>query len=132
MTEAVFGDLITVAGLEAMADECGTDYEDGYFEDLFAQMEDETVYKYEFTYLGESQSPGAYTLSVVGNVPGYADLDAFDKDFGICAVGGGAYPVDMNENWLVFGSSCGSGYDDGSGLPHGCEEVKDDLDFVLN
>jgi hypothetical protein len=58
------------------------------------------------------------------NKAGYTSVDQFKKDFDICSVGGDAYPKLVNKNWLLFTSSCGSGFDDGSGRIHGCDEVQ--------
>ncbi|MDP3970588.1 MAG: hypothetical protein Q8P90_02715 [bacterium] len=51
-------------------------------------------------------------------------FDQFSKDFDVCAAGGEAYPKMLNNDWLLFTGSCGSGFDDGSGLSVGCDEVK--------
>lgn len=131
VNELTFGDLFTVDGLKMTSTECGVEREDGYFEDLMAKMAGETVYQYVFTYAGESQRSNSYTVDVVANAAGYDSSVTFTEDFGVCAVGG-MYPQYMNTDWLTFEAGCGSGYDDGSGLPIGCDEVKKNIEISLN
>ena len=126
--EVAFGDLFTAAGLEAGATECGTPFEGGSFEWLVEQMEDNVGYKYSFTYLGESQDPTGYEITLMPNTMEYS-IDGLKADFDICAVGGQYYPTDVNDEWMLFVGSCGSGYADGSGLPIGCSEVKENLEY---
>jgi hypothetical protein len=71
-----------------------------------------------------SQEPDTFVVTLLPNKAGYTSLDQFKKDFDICAAGGDAYPTMLNSNWLLFVNSCGSGFNDGSGRPIGCDEVQ--------
>lgn len=113
--------------LAAMSDGCGSGLDTTHFESLLGEFEYQRGHRYDFLYRGESQEPSTYTLTVFANEPGYADIDALKKDFDVCAAGSTLYPLDLNENWLVFQSSCGTGYDDGSDLPVGCDEMRDQI-----
>lgn len=125
-------EFFTAEGLYSLAQECGSEEELEHFEDLMYEIDDETLFQYNFEYLGESQGAYGYTLSVMRNVPGYEDYSEFSDDFNICAVGGRLYPLEANDDWLLFGGSCGSGYDDGSGLPHGCDLIRESLVYSFN
>ncbi|MFA6436326.1 MAG: hypothetical protein WCW30_04295 [Candidatus Gracilibacteria bacterium] len=113
----------TVEGLENMALECGSEHTEGYFKNLVETYKDTSLIHYAFEYNGKSQNPTAWGISLLPNLMGYSSLDEFQNDFNVCAVGG-LYPTRMNGDWLLFESSCGSGYSDDSGLPIGCDEVK--------
>lgn len=120
---APFG--FTVDGLKTMADtDCGTQHGVGYFDELVAKFSGATRTVYNFKYQGISQGDGIYTVFILSNKANYASLDQFKKDFDICAAGGDAYPIMLNSDWLLFEDSCGSGFDDGSGRPSGCDEVR--------
>jgi len=41
---------------------------------------------------------------------------------------GELYPHALNEHWLVFASGCGSGMDDDSGQPIGCEMISEQIE----
>ncbi len=73
---------------------------------------------------GCGQDSSTFVVTLLPNKQGYTSLDQFKKDFDICAAGGNAYPTMLNSGWLLFVNACGSGYDDGSGRPHGCDEVE--------
>ena len=65
------------------------------------------------------------------NLTHYLTLVDFKKDFDQCSAGGSAYPSQISKDWLLFVSSCGTGFDDGSGHPHGCQKIKDQIDSSL-
>ena len=121
-TTASFG--YTADQLKSMAEECGAQHEVGYFDKLVAKFSGATKTVYNFKYQGNSQDAGIYTVTLLPNKAGYTSLDQFKKDFDICAAGGDAYPTMLNSSWLLFVNACGTGFDDGSGQPHGCDEVK--------
>jgi hypothetical protein len=129
--EQDFTDVFTVELLEGRTGSCFNTHEEGYFEELIALYEDEKFYYYIFNYQGESQEPIAYTLSALRNLNGYTDIGTFSQDFAVCAVGDGYYPMDLTEDWLLFESSCGTGEDDGSGLPVGCEQIRENIEVTL-
>lgn len=114
----------TADQLKSMAEECGSQHEIGYFDKLVAKFSGATKTIYNFKYQGDSQDAGIYTVTLLPNNAGYISLEHFKKDFDICAAGGNAYPTMLNSSWLLFVNACGSGFDDDSGRPHGCDEVK--------
>lgn len=115
------------AYFQGLAQECERPLAQEEADSLEAELEGETGQEYIFTYTGESQAPESYSVTVIPNVHGYATLDAFKGDFDLCSAGGEAYPVALNDDWLMFTSSCGTGFSDGSGLSIGCEEAKASL-----
>jgi hypothetical protein len=80
---------------------------------------------YNFKYAGTSQASDTFVVTLLPNKAGYSSLDEFKSDFNQCYAGGDAYPTKLNNNWLLFVNSCSTGFDDGSGNPIGCQEVKD-------
>lgn len=114
----------TAEGLKGAADECGAQHEIDYFDMLITKFNGANKTVYNFKYQGNSQDAGIYSVTLLPNKAGYTSLEQFKKDFDICAAGGDAYPTMLNSNWLLFVSACGSGFDDGSGRTHGCDEIK--------
>jgi hypothetical protein len=98
------------------------------------QVPDTMVYEYQFSYVGQSQDSGTWTVYAVPNTPEFANKAAFKKAMDFCDVGG-MYPkgitaneaanLKANSSFLVFETSCGTGYDDGSGRAHGCAVAQD-------
>jgi len=123
--------IFEAEALAAQSEECGTDLDAAHFAGVLAKFDDRRVLQYDFLYRGDSQEPTDYVLTVVENGPGYATLDEFKRDFDICAAGGNLYPHALNGHWLVFASSCGSGADDGSGRPIGCEMISERIEGTL-
>jgi|SRR3989339_1453 len=107
-----------------MANDCGAQHKAGDFDKLVSIFSGTTKEFYSFKYTGASQGPDTFVVTLLPNKAGYTSLDQFKKDFDVCEVGGDAYPKMLNSDWLLFVSSCGSGFDDGSGKPVGCDEVK--------
>ena len=114
----------TAKTLKGMADECGSEHATDYFDQLVSKFSGTTKTMYNFKYNGESQESDTFVVTLLPNKAGYTSLDQFKKDFDLCYAGGDAYPIMLNSDWLLFESSCGSGYSDGSGKPIGCDEVK--------
>lgn len=114
----------TANQLKTSADECGINNDSVYFDKLISKFNGSSKTVYNFKYKGESQDDGVFKVTVLPNKAGYTSIDQFKKDFDICASGGDAYPKLVNKDWLLFTSSCGSGFDDGSGRVHGCDEVQ--------
>ncbi|MEA3248809.1 MAG: hypothetical protein U9Q03_00430 [Patescibacteria group bacterium] len=123
--------MFTAESLATQAEECNTDLDAAHFTEVLAQFGDRRGLTYTFLYREDSQEPSNYSLTVTENGPGYATLEEFRKDFTVCAAGSTDQPYALNEHWLVFESSCGSGYDDGSGRPHGCETIRDIITETL-
>ncbi|MEK7528922.1 MAG: hypothetical protein AAB592_04085 [Patescibacteria group bacterium] len=114
----------TADQLKGMAEECGAQHNAGYFDQLVSKFSGATKTMYNFKYTGASQDSSTFTVTLLPNKAGYTSLDQFKKDFDICAAGGDAYPTQLNSSWLLFVNACGSGFDDGSGRPHGCDEIE--------
>jgi hypothetical protein len=114
----------TAADLESMANECGSTHEAGYFNRLVEAYKDTPKTTYNFKFKGESQGSDTFIATLLLNRMEYLTLDAVKKDFDLCAAGGEMYPTAMNSKWLLFINSCGTGFDDGSGKPSGCEEAR--------
>jgi len=114
----------TSDNLRAEAEGCGFQHEEGYFDELVTKFSGVTKTIYNFKYTNDSQEPSVYIVTLVPNKPGYTSLEQFKQDFSVCAAGGKAYPKMLDSDWLLFVSSCGSGYSDGSGKPIGCDEVR--------
>lgn len=121
----------TAKDLKDMAEECGSQHGASYFDQLVSKFNGTTKTMYDFTYTGESQQSAVFTITLLPNKAGYTSLDQFKKDFSICAAGGDAYPAKVNNNWLLFENSCGSGFDDGSGLPVGCDKAREVVEPTL-
>ena len=103
---------------------CGAKHPGGYFGALMAKFEGADAQAYVFHYEQPSQDPADYRVTVIPNAPAYEDLAAFRKDFDVCDAGGDRYPRMASAEWLVFVNACGSGFNDGSGRPLGCEEIR--------
>jgi len=114
----------TANQLKVSADECGVNNDSSYFEKLISKFDGSSKIVYNFKYKGGSQDDGVFKVTILQNKAGYTSIDQFKKDFDICSAGGEAYPKLVNKDWLLFTSSCGSGFDDGSGRVHGCDEVQ--------
>ena len=115
----------TASQLQAAAQECGVNNNGlGYFNQLVSKFAGTSKIVYSFKYKGDSQDDGVFKVTIVPNKAGYTSIDQFKQDFDICSAGGEAYPKLVNKDWLLFVSSCGSGFDDGSGRTHGCDEVE--------
>jgi len=128
-TSATFD--LTAKQLKDAATECGSQHADDYFDQLVLKFSGTEIINYNFTYKDDSQEPNFYRVTLIPNKPEYTSLDEFKKDFDICNAGGSLYPIMLNNDWLVFENSCGSGYDDGSDKPIGCQEVKDVVEPTL-
>jgi hypothetical protein len=116
--------LFNSEGYALNSAECGTGQDASHYYGLFEMFDGKGVYEYLFEYRGQAQDDGTLLVNVYPNVPGYADMGEFEGDFEVCHAGDDSYPHMMNDDWLVFIEGCGSGFDDGSGLPHGCDEIK--------
>lgn len=114
--------------LYSMSSECGNNESLPYFENLVQKFEASESMLYHFEYMEESQNPKDLVVKILPNAAGYPNLESFQKDFNQCYAGGEAYPSMMNKDWLVFVSSCGTGVDDESGLPQGCQTIRDTLE----
>lgn len=114
----------TVDQLKGAAKDCGSKHDTNYFDQLVPKFSNTTKIIYNFKYTGASQESDTFTVTLLQNKAGYTSLEQFKKDFDICAAGGDAYPMNLNSNWLLFVSSCGSGVDDGSGRSVGCDKVR--------
>ena len=123
--EFVVSNKFTVAELRSQSQECGTNKIEQYFVSLLSKYTNsDKGIEYSFQYLGQTQDSGLWTVIAIPNKPGYSNVGAFKQDFNICAAGADKYPTLVSQNYLLFTSACGTGYDDSSGKPHGCDLVK--------
>jgi len=121
----------TADQLVSMAQECGNEQTENYFNNLVSKFSGATKTVYNFKYTGASQESDTFVVTLLPNKAYYSSLDEFKKDFDQCYAGGDAYPTMLNDNWLLFINSCGTGFDDGSGRPIGCQEVRDVVEPTL-
>lgn len=112
-----------VEGMKTLSETCQREYE-GHARDVAESFEGVTGTAYRFHHIGETQDERDFVVSVFPNVRHYADIDSFRSDFESCYAGGDFYPHAISRKSIVFVNGCGTGYDDGSGKPHGCEEAK--------
>lgn len=119
---------LTATELTAQAKDCGSQHLIGYFDNLVKTFVGSSMTVYTFTYQADSQNDKIYTITVLPNLTHYLTLADFKKDFDQCSAGGNAYPSQISKDWLLFVSSCGTGFDDGSDRPHGCQIIKDQID----
>lgn len=117
--------------LQEMAQECNKDKGYDYYSALAEKFKDAKRFLYELTYTEPSQDGSVYRVTLIENAAHYDSFDDFKDDFDVCSAGGYAYPKHVTHDWLVFTSSCGSGFDDGSGFPHGCDLIKNQIESTL-
>ena len=118
--------------LQSIAKECNRDKGLDYYIELADKFKNAKRFLYEFTYTKPSQDGSVFRVTLIENSANYNLFDDFKYDFDVCGAGGNVYPNQVSQNWLVLTSSCGSGWDDGSGLPHGCEEIKNQIESTLS
>lgn len=121
----------TSAELMARATECQTGATQAHVDSVVALFQEMQATRYTFHYLKPTQD-GDFVVLVVPNAPKYSTMDAFKKDFDICAAGGDSYPIRLTANNLMFENACGTGFDDGSGKPHGCDVMSKKLEPTLS
>ncbi len=109
---------------KSLALECGKEPTDEHLTQLKSVFSGIQKYVYQFEYLPDNQGQSSFIVSVLRNKLGYTSLEEFKKDFDQCFAGGNMYPTNLNNEWLMFVNSCGSGFSDGSELPIGCVEAK--------
>lgn len=115
----------TTKRLSDMAQECINKKTTDYFDNLVSEFKDTNKIIYNFKYTADSQESDTFKITLIPNKPGYNSLDEFREDFDQCYAGGDAYPTMLNSDWLLFVNSCGTGFDDGSGRPIGCDKIKE-------
>lgn len=109
---------------------CGGSAALSHFQTVASQMKDARKVVYNFTSTKKSQDAGVYRVTALENKAGYKTLDEVKKDWNVCDAGA-TYPIMVNANWMLFSDACSTGYDDGSGLPHGCSAVEDAVASTL-
>lgn len=113
-------DKFSVSELMSLSNECGTNKSEQYFIQLLSNYsKDDNGAEYHFTYKGQTQDSGDWIVTVILN-----KIGGFKDDFNICEAGANRYPTLASDKYLLFVSSCGTGADDDSGLPHGCDIVR--------
>ena len=121
----------TADDLFLMNQECGNNQSFSYFDNLVSVFADAEMITYKFKYTNISQEPDTYIVTLISNKAAYSSLDQFSKDFDLCYAGGNKYPYMLNEDWLVFVGSCGTGFSDDSGRPIGCVNIRDAVEPTL-
>lgn len=125
-SEFVILDKINASELEAKSKDCGKNKSEKYFKKILSSFAvSDNGLEYNFAYKTKTQDAGNWIVTVVPNNIGYTNYDDFKNDFDLCEAGARKYPFMMSEKYLLFISSCGTGFDDGSGLPHGCDVIRD-------
>jgi hypothetical protein len=106
--------------LRGMSDECGIKHDVGYFDRLVSKFSNSMEIEYSFKYQDDNQDFRAFVVTLLPNRAEYSSLEELKKDFDLCAAGGDLYSMQLNSDWLLFVSSCGSGaLNNGS-----CDEIK--------
>lgn len=125
-------DQFNFSTLKDQSQECGTNKTEQYFKNLLSKYTSgDKGIEYDFQYKGQTQDSGILVVTVIPNKLGYVNVDDFKKDFDICAAGADKYPSLVSEKYLLFISSCGTGFDDGSGKPHGCDKVGEAVESTI-
>ena len=119
-------DIFNTETLVSQSLGCDSKHDADYYTALLAKYSSTNlITQYVFRYNGTSQDPVRLLVTILPNKPQYPDLKAFEADFNICAAGGDYYPNIVTSDNLLFVSSCGTGVDDGSGRPFGCQKISD-------
>lgn len=116
--------LFNADALKSAAQECETEFEDGYYEGMVENLQSAKAQRYVFKHEQDSTGSGQYLVTLVENKTGYESLDKFKKDFGVCAAGSEMHPTLISANWLLFVSSCGVGAGENN-KPNGCAQVEE-------
>jgi hypothetical protein len=131
-TEYSISDKFLASTLKNQSTECGTNKTEQYYQNLLVKLDaNDKAIEYRFISKVESQDPKQWIITVIPNKLGYTDVGSFKTDFNICNAGADLYPMQESSNYLLFESSCGTGLNDGSGNPIGCEEVRDAIEPTI-
>ncbi len=106
-------ELFTSETLANTSAQCGTNLTSEHFTERLEQFKYQRGHRYSFLHRDTSREPTIYTVTVIANGPGYESLEEFKNDFDVCIADGNLYPLDLNNNWLVFESGCGASEDSG-------------------
>lgn len=130
--EFIVREKFDVEDLVNYSAECGQNKDKEYFQELMSSYSktDKGV-SYTFKYNKPSQDPNYWTVTLIPNQIGYKNTNNFYNDFSLCFAGGDLYPKLVSDNYLFFIKSCGSGYNDGSGLPIGCGEIREIIEPTI-
>lgn len=120
----------TAQELFSLAQECDKKQPIEYFEDLVAKFAKSEKIIYRFESANANPTPH-FIVTLLPNKANYSSLAEFRNDFELCHAAGETYPKMLNQNWLLFVSSCGSGYDDKLGLSRACDEIKNIIEPSL-
>lgn len=96
----------------------------GYFDKLVSKFNGTIKTIYNFKYIGVSQNPDVFVVTLIPNKAGYTSLDQFKKNFDLCEVGGDVYLTMITGKWLILVNSCGSDASEGSGDRSGAKKSK--------
>lgn len=118
--------------LENKNQECGINKNQIYFNNLLSKFSSsDKGHIYEISNTKQTQNSSIWKITVIPNKFGYKNLNEFKNDFNLCYAGGDEYPKLVSKNYLLFISSCGTGFDNNSKLPHGCDEIKNILEPII-
>ncbi len=120
----------TIEDFKSMSLSCGQVYDSVYFEYLINKFEGSSKIIYNFKY--DRGDDSSYEVTLIPNKIKYKNLDQFKRDFDVCEFGAEAYPKMLNDNWLLFVSSCGSSFSDNSNIINSCEKARDIIEPNLN
>ncbi|MCF7795394.1 hypothetical protein K9M50_03480 [Patescibacteria group bacterium] len=118
--------------LRRMSNECGVEHDEGYFDKLIEKFSDTREIVYSFKHENSNQDSRAFAVALVPNKAKYSSLEEFKKDFDLCAAGGDLYPTKLNEDWLLFVNSCGSGAANNFDNDFSCDEIREIVEPSLN
>ncbi len=121
----------TAQQLLAMSRECGNEQTENYFKKLLSKFDGSPKIIYSFKYNYPTQKPDTFVVITIPNKAKYQSIEQFKKDFNQCYAGGDAYPKMLNDKWLLFVNSCGTGFIDVSYEINGCQKAKDIIEKTL-
>lgn len=105
--------------------------DENYYNNILSKFSsDDKGYIYVFKYKKENQGRDSWLITLIPNKIGYGRFEDFNNDFIQCAAGADS-PKANSGKYLYFESACGTGFNDGSGLPIGCLVAKEVIDPTL-
>lgn len=98
--------------------------DENYYNNIISKFNsNDKGYIYVFKYKKENQGRDSWLITLIPNKIGYSSFEDFNNDFIQCTAGADS-PKAISKNYLFFESACGTGFNDGSSLPIGCNVVK--------
>ena len=119
---------LTDEDFKHMALGCETELSDERISDLMDAFQGTSKTIYTFS---NGDTSDSYKATLLPNELNYSNLEAFKADFDVCEAAGEEYPTKVSENWLLFESSCGSGFADEGEVPS-CQTIRDSVSPTLD